>query len=42
MSPFVETLKRLYMTMKIDITKIEALKAVGKITQEEYDYIITQ
>lgn len=41
MSPFIETLKRLYWAGKIDIAKIDALKNDGKITQEEYDYIVS-
>ena len=39
MSPFVESLARLYRANKIDITKINSLLEEGKINQEEYNYI---
>ncbi|WP_373845092.1 hypothetical protein [Clostridium sp.] len=40
MSPFVETLRRLYFTSKITIDKLENLLSETRITQGEYDYII--
>lgn len=40
MSIFVESLKRLYKNHEIRIEMIESLKKRGKITEEEYKYII--
>lgn len=40
MSRFVESLKRLYKGGKITEEKVAELLAEGKITQEEYDYIM--
>lgn len=39
MSPFVESLKRLYQTNKITIEKLNSLLNEEKISQVEYDYI---
>ena len=39
MSPFVESLARLYHANKINIEKINRLLDEKKITQIEYDYI---
>ena len=41
MSDFVMSIKRLYMSNKIDISKIEQLLADNKITREEMLYIIS-
>lgn len=41
MSDFVMSIKRLFMSNKIDIRKIEQLLADNKITREEMLYIIT-
>lgn len=40
MSIFVESLKRLYTSTKVSIVKLSELKTAGKLTQEEYDYIV--
>ena len=40
MSTLVESLKRLYPKHEIVRTRVEALYNEGKLTQEEYDYII--
>lgn len=40
MSDFVMSIKRLFMSNKIDIRKIEQLLADNKITREEMLYII--
>jgi hypothetical protein len=40
MSTFVESLKRLYNTQRIDLARLDELLASGKINQTEYDYII--
>ena len=40
MSAFVESLKRLYGKGRITEAKLREFLAVGKITQEEFDYII--
>ena len=37
---FAESVKRLYKDRKIDVNKIRDLLAFGKITQEEYNYIL--
>ena len=39
MSPFIESLKRLYALGKLDEKKILALLEENKISQEEYNYI---
>lgn len=41
MSQFVESLYRLYNTNKINKEKLDALLASNKITQQEYEYIIS-
>lgn len=41
MSTFVESLKRLYAAGKITTAKLDELLASGKISQEEYNYIIS-
>lgn len=41
MTQFVESLCRLYRANKIDIKKLDELLALNKITQQEYDYIIS-
>lgn len=41
MTQFVESLCRLYRANKIDIKKLGELLALNKITQQEYDYIIS-
>jgi hypothetical protein len=40
MITFVESLKRLYNTQRIDLARLDELLASGKINQTEYDYII--
>lgn len=40
MRTFVESLKRLYKAGRVTIEKLEGFLAGGKISQEEYDYII--
>ena len=40
MSRFVESLKRLYKAGKVTEEKLSEMLAGGKITQEEYYYII--
>lgn len=40
MSAFVESLKRLYKAGRVTMAKLNSLLAEGKITKEEYDYII--
>ena len=40
MSTFVESLRRLYKAGKIMKKKLDDLLDEGKITQDEYDYII--
>jgi len=42
MSTLVESLKRLYAQGKVAVSKLDSMKAEGKITQEEYDYITAQ
>lgn len=41
MSRFVQSLKRLYRAEKITKTRIDALVDNSEITQEEYEYIIS-
>ena len=41
MSQFVESLCRLYKAKKINIAKLDELKSGKKITQKEYEYIIS-
>lgn len=41
MTQFVESLCRLYRANKIDMKKLSELLALNKITQQEYDYIIS-
>ena len=38
-STLVESLKRLYLTNRISLAKLDMLLAAGKITQAEYAYI---
>ena len=40
MSTLVESLKRLYAQGKVTKAKLETMLADGKITQEEFDYIV--
>ena len=40
MRTFVESLRRLYVSGRITLTKVQSFLASGKITQEEYDYIV--
>lgn len=40
MSPLAESLKRLYPTSQVVRERVEGMRLEGKITQEEYDYII--
>lgn len=40
MRTFVESLRRLYRQHRITIEKLQQFLAEGKISQEEYDYII--
>lgn len=40
MSTLVESLRRLYVAVKITNTKLGDMLTEGKITQEEHDYII--
>ena len=41
MSRFVESLRRLYRRGKITEEKVAELLGEGKITQEEYDFIMS-
>lgn len=41
MNQFIESLYRLYSTNKIDKSHLDKLLASKKITQQEYDYIIS-
>ncbi len=41
MSTFVEALKRAYTTNFITINKLDSFLSTSKITQEEYDYILS-
>ena len=41
MSQFVESLCRLYKADKINIAKVKELLSSNKITQKEYEYIIS-
>lgn len=41
MNQFIESLRRLYDTDRIDITKLNELLTKKKINQQEYDYIIS-
>ena len=40
MSTLVESLKRLYTSKKVTDEKLKDMVAQGKITQEEYEYIV--
>jgi len=40
-STFVESLRRLYKSGRVSLEKIKAYLASGKITPEEYDYIVS-
>ena len=40
MSTLVESLKRLYGEGKVSVDKLDSMLTSGKITQEEYNYII--
>ncbi len=41
MSQFVESLRRLYNAKKVNKDKLDELLSSNKITQQEYDYIIS-
>jgi hypothetical protein len=41
MNTFIESLKRLYSQNKITIQKLDALLAEGKITQSQYDEVVS-
>lgn len=41
MSTFVESLKRLYKQGRITLAKLESLKETDKITEAEFDYIVS-
>lgn len=41
MSAMVESLKRLYSQGKVSIMKLDEMLSSGKISQEEYNYIIS-
>ena len=41
MTQFVESLCRLYRANKINIKKLDELLASNKITQQEYEYIVS-
>ena len=41
MSRFVNSLKRLYKNNRITSDKISELLSDGRITQEEYEYIVS-
>lgn len=41
MNQFVESLCRLYRANKIDIKKLGELLSLKKLTQQEYNYIIS-
>ena len=41
MSQFIESLCRLYKAGKINIVKLEELLSSNKITQKEYEHIIS-
>ena len=40
MSDFVESLRRLYKAGRVTLAKLQQMMAQGKITEEEYNYII--
>jgi len=40
MSTLIESLKRLYIAERITLVKLESMQLNGKITQEEFDYIL--
>jgi len=40
MSIFIESLKRLYAAQSLTLEKLQGLKDNGKVTQDEYDYIV--
>lgn len=42
MSKFVESLKRLYSASRVNVVKLDELKTNGKITQEEYNHILSK
>ncbi|HAU85034.1 MAG TPA: XkdX family protein [Lachnospiraceae bacterium] len=41
MTPFVESLKRLFKNKQISIERIKKLKEEKKISEEEFQYITT-
>lgn len=41
MSTLVESLKRLYLAGKVAIEKLSTMKADGKLSEDEYNYIIS-
>ena len=41
MTQFIESLYRLYKNNKIDVKKLDELLTLKKLTQQEYDYIIS-
>ena len=42
MTILIESLKRLYKNQKINLDKIENLLKENKITQEQYNYIVSE
>ena len=42
MRTFVESLKRLYAQKRVTKEKIDSYKESGKITEEEYEFIIAE
>lgn len=40
MSKLVESLKRLYVAGSVEVGKLDSMVVDGKITKEEYDYIV--
>lgn len=41
-STFVESLKRLYASQKVNLSKLDELKTLNKITADEHEYITAQ
>ena len=42
MSIFIETMRTMYLNGKVDEKKLKALLNTGKISAEEYEYIIRE
>lgn len=40
MSPFAQSIKRLYQSGRITLDKVKALVREGKLTTAEYDWIV--